>query len=181
MNYNIKYIYFIIIFILIIIINEFIQGLLRQKERYDIYKLAKDKSLKINKKLLVVGDPYYGHGSKFYSLFMKNYDCGDITIDLTGAPKCHNSYKIDILSYLKKQPSNSLVIFISCVLEYVDDIDDIINEINRVAGDASNIFIVTVTKYSLSAYIYSDMYSKSKYIIDAPPLYNTITYKKINT
>ena len=179
MNNYIKYLYYIAIIILIIVINEFIQGLLRQKERYNIYKMSKDASIKKNKKLLVVGDPYSGHGSIFYSSFMKNYKCGDITIDLTGAPQCHNSYKIDILSYLKQQPSNSLIIFISCVLEYVDDINEVIKEINRVAGDTCNIFIVTVSKYSLSAFIYSDTYSNSKYIIHAPPRYDTITYTKI--
>jgi hypothetical protein len=102
---------------------------------------------------LVVGDPYNGIGSRFYNNFIEGYGCGNITIDLTGCPMCPNGVKSDIYSYLKEQDDNSMVIFISCVLEYVDNIDDVIKEIYRVASN--NIFIVTVNEYSLSAYFYS--------------------------
>jgi hypothetical protein len=167
------------IIIALIVLNEFIQGVIRQNERYEIFKMAQVRAQETNRKLLVVGDPYYGYGSKFYSIFMKNYECGDVTVDLTGAPKCSNGVKADILSFLKNQPSDSLVIFISCVLEYVDNIEEVISEINRVAGNRDNIFVVTVCKYSLSAFIYRDAHSKSKNIIYAPPLYDIITYSKI--
>ena len=170
------YIFYIVI---IVSIYEIIHGIIRQRNRCKLYKLAEQQSRNVKKKLLVVGDPYSGHGTKFYSLFMDNYGCGDITVDLTGAPMCPTSYKVDILTYLRDQPDNSLVIFISCVLEYVDDIDAVISEIYRVAGSVDNIFITTVNKYSLSAYFYNDKYSKSKYIIYAPPEYNSIRYVRI--
>lgn len=162
--------------ILILIIYEFIHGVYRQKCRYKIYKLAEEKSKLENKPLLVVGDPHNGHGSKFFNSFMDTYKCGDITIDLTGAPLC-NGIKTDILSYLKEQQSNSLVIFISCVLEYVDDIDLVIDEIYRVAGDSSNIFIVTVNKWALASLFYMDSTTPlTKRLINAPPIYDKITY-----
>ena len=107
---------------------------------------------------------------------MDTYKCGDITIDLTGSPLC-NGIKIDILSYLKKQPSNSLVIFISCVLEYVDDIDQVIDEIYWVAGDSSKIFIVIVNKWALASLFYMDSTTPlTKRIVTAPPIYDKITY-----
>jgi hypothetical protein len=68
-----------------------------------MYNIALKKSREYNKSLLVVGDPYNGIGSSIYNIFMDGYDCGDETVDITGAPKCKNGIKDDILLYLKKQ------------------------------------------------------------------------------
>ncbi len=176
---NNKIILVILLIVLVILVNEFIHGIIRQKQRQNIYKNAVNRSIQLNKPLLVFGDPYYGKGSKFYNLFMEGYGCGDITVDLTGVPNCPNGIKSDIYKYLKSQPSNSKVIFISCVLEYVDNIKEVIEEINRVAGNSDNIFIVTVNKYTLSAYFYTEDEYKAKNIIKAPPLYKEITFEKI--
>jgi len=171
--------FIIILSILIILFYEFIHGIIRQKQRNQIYKMAKKRSIDINKPLLVFGDPYNGIGSKFFNLFMDNYGCGDITVDLTGAPKCPNGIKSDILQYLKKLPSNSYVIFISCVLEYVDSIEEVIKEIYRVANINKNIFIVSVNKYTLTAYFYHSNTDHSKNIIYGPPFYDQITFTKL--
>ena len=169
----------IIIIIILIIANEIYHGIYRQNERCRIFKMAEKQSKKIKKPLLVVGDPYYGIGSRFYNIFIDGYGCGDITVDLTGCPMCPNGIKSDIYSYLKKQDDNSMVIFISCVLEYVDNIDDVIKEIYRVGGNKDNIFIVTVNEYSLSAYFYSEDNYYAKNIIKGPPYQDNITYTKI--
>lgn len=174
-----KYLIIIMILIILILLNEFIQGLLRQKERKEIFIQAKTRSKNINKPLVVIGDPYYGYGTRFYGLFMDGYECGDETVDITGAPKCSKNYKMDILDYLKKQKNNSKVLFISCVLEYIDNIDEVISEIYRVAGSSNNIFIVAVSKYTLSAYLYQEDEYSAKNIIFGAPYYNNITYKKI--
>ena len=141
--------------------------------------MALNQANKIGRKLTVVGDPYNGKGSKLYNKFMEGYGCGDETVDLTGAKKCPNGIKSDILSFLKTLKDNSRVIFISYVLEYVDNIDETIKEIYRVAGSNDNIFVATVSDKSLYAYIYSDDEHYSKNIIYAPPQYKNITYKSI--
>ena len=178
MKYSVSF-YYLFLLIVFLITYETIHALIRQRQRYQYYQLAERRSKAIGKKLLVVGDPYAGHGTRLYSLFMKNYKCGDITIDLTGAPKCENNYKTDILTFLQKQPTNSLVIYISCVLEYVDEMDEVIKEIYRVSGTANNIFIVTVNKYTLSSLFYRDKYSKAKRVVYAPPAQQKITYVNI--
>jgi len=169
---------YIIIVISVILIYEFLHGLYRQYQRNYIYKIAKNVSNELKKPLVVIGDPYNGVGSNIYNLFMDGYECGDETIDITGAPLCENGKKIDLLSYLKLQPSNSKILFISCVLEYVDDLDEIIEELYRVSYN-NNIFIVTVNEYSLFAYIYRQQDHYSKNIIYGPPKYDKIYYKKI--
>ena len=141
--------------------------------------MALKQSKLSGKPLVVIGDPYYGYGTRFYGKFMDGYDCGDETVDLTGAPNCKKKYKMDILDYLKKQKNNSKILFISCVLEYIDNIDDVIQQIYRVAGNTNNIFIVSVSKYTLSAYLYQQDEYSAKNLILGPPKYNSITYKKI--
>jgi len=171
--------YILIIVIVLLVLNEIIQGFIRQKHRQDLYKMAETRAKELNKPLVVFGDPHHGKGSRLYSLFMDNYGCGDETIDLTGAPKCPNGIKSDILDYLKKQKSNSKVIFISCVLEYIDNIDEVIEELLRVAGSNENIFIVTVSEYTFAAYFYKEDEYKALNIIKGPPFYEKITYQRI--
>lgn len=172
-------IYTLVILVGFILINELIQGIIRQKHRQKVFKLAQKKAQKILKPLVVFGDPYYGIGSRFYNIFMDGYGCGDETVDLTGAPKCPNGIKSDILKYLQKQKSNSKVIFISCVLEYIENIDNVIKEIIRVSGGIENVFIVTVSEFSLSAYLYSEDKYKALNIIKGPPYHNKLTWRRI--
>jgi hypothetical protein len=87
-NWRVMEIKFIIIifFIYILALNEFCVGILRQKDRKNIFTQARLRAYKLNKPLLVYGDPYNGLGSKFFNVFMHGYDCGDETVDLTGCP-----------------------------------------------------------------------------------------------
>lgn len=64
------------------------------------------------------------------------------------------------------------------MLEYITDIEEVINELIRVAG-IKNIFIVTVSKYSLSAYLYFGVNYQALNIIKGPPLHDKITFEKI--
>jgi hypothetical protein len=172
-------IYILVIGLLFILSNEFIQGIIRQKHRQKIFKLAQKKSKETSKQLVVFGDPYYGFGSRFFNLFMDGYGCGNETVDLTGAPKCPGGIKSDILEYLQAQKSNSKVIFISCVLEYIDNIESVVKEIMRVSGSIDNVFIVTVSEFSLSAYLYREDDYKALNIIKGPPYQDKITWEKI--
>jgi hypothetical protein len=175
----------IILFILffLLFVYEFIHGIVRQNNRNNYFKMAQTRSRELNKPLVVVGDPYNGIGSIIYNMFMEGYGCGDETVDLTGVPRCPNGIKQDILSYLSSKESNSCVLFISCVLEYVDEdeIDDIIRQIKRVAGSLKNVFIVSINKDTLSARFYLDKNCTSKRIVFGPPEhgYKNITYIKV--
>lgn len=172
------YVYSLLFIILLILINEFYHTIRRQYDRLTIFNLAKQKAKQLNKPLIVVGDPYNGKASRFYSKFYKTYDCGDETVDLTGAPRCPNGIKNDIYSYLKSKPSNYGVFFVSCVLEYIDNIDETIKELYRVSGSKDNLFIVCVNDKSLAAYIYKDKTDKSKNLVYTDNLGN-ISYKKL--
>jgi hypothetical protein len=142
----------IILFILfVVVIYELALSYTRYIRRKRIYALAKTKSQLVKKPLLVIGDP--NNGSTNY-LIGSSYGCGDVCLDLTGCPECPNGVKQKIEAYLPELENNSYVIFISCVLEYVDtqNLDFIHRELMRVSG--GDLFIVSVEPLSLTAILY---------------------------
>ena len=171
--------YSLLISVGFILNNETIQGIIRQKHRQKIFNLAQKRSQDTSQNLVVFGDPYNGLGSRFYNMFMDGYGCGDETVDLTGAPKCLKGIKSDILEYLQAQKSNSKIVFISCVLEYIKNIQPVVDEIIRVSGGIENVFIVTVSDFTLSAYLYSEDDYKALNIIKGPPYHDKISWNKI--
>jgi len=174
-----KYLSYFFILCIFLLIYEILHGYKRQTDRIEYYNMAVNKSKQLNKPLIVYGDPYNGTGSKIYNTFMKIYGCGDECVDLTGCPKCMNGKKQDILYHLKQKPDNSSVIFISCVLEYIPHIEEVIPEILRVAGSWDNVFVVTVNKNAFSAYLYKNKQDVSRNIVFAPPQYKEISYIKL--
>lgn len=141
----------IFIIIVLVIVYELVLTYTRFIRRKRIFNIAVDKSKEINKPLMVIGDP--DNGSTNY-LVGRSYECGDICIDITGCPGCKIGIRQKIEEYLPRLQSNSYVIFISCVLEYVDSdkIDFIISEIKRVSG--GNYFVVSVEPLSMTALFY---------------------------
>jgi hypothetical protein len=97
-----------------------------------MYNEAKKYAKKVNKKLLVIGNPNAGFWNRN---IMKAYDCGNICLDLQGCD-CPQFIKGDILEELRKISDNKYVIFESCVLEYTNQklLDKTKKEINRVSG-----------------------------------------------
>lgn len=123
-----------ILYILIgIIILDCIFSLYRVYRRINLYNKAQEKSISLNKELLVIGNPSSGFINKN---IYKCYDCGDICLDLNGCGDCPKQIKGDLLEELKKMDSNKYVIFESCVLEYIDNksLSEINKELNRVSG-----------------------------------------------
>ena len=165
----------IIIYILIlIIIYELIITFIRKLKRRQIFKLAQERSISTGKPLLVIGDPYNGLASIITGT---DYDCGDLCIDLTGCPKCENKLKIKLEDFVLDYNLDDYIIYISCVLEYVDDIDLIVDKLNNLNPD--NLFIVNVEYYSLVAYFYPYFLTNERparnIILETKP----IKYKKI--
>lgn len=175
-----KIVYYIILFVIIIALYEILHQCYRQYERKNLFKLAKQRSIELSKPLVVIGDPTNGGGSKLWG---KTYSGGDYCIDLTGCPNEKQSINIkgDVVQSLRENfKDNSSVIYVSCVLEYVENIEECISELKRVAGD--NMFIVTVSPYCLMSRFYfmklGDV-SLSKNIIYSAPPYSYFKYTRI--
>ena len=140
----------------------------RKITRRICFKKAEERAKLTGKKLLVIGDPYNGIASKSTG---SDYNCGDLCIDLTGCPKCKNSIKTKLENIINKINLNEYIVYISCVLEYVDNIDLIIENLNKM--NEKDLFIVNVEPYSLSAYLYPYFITKER-----PP--RNIIYSKNN-
>jgi len=123
----------------------------RRNQRRFLYKKALERARKTGKKLLVVGDPNNG---VFNSMLGPDYEPGDECLDITGCPKVDDSvvkYKGKMEDILPQLDLQKRVVFISCVLEYVDDIDSVVKELSRM--DEKDIFIVTVLGQSKHGFI----------------------------
>ena len=114
----------------------------RVDARRRIYGAAKCHADALRLPLIVVGAPDRGA--------TKGPGCGDLTID-QGASTCPKSVQWDIT---KPMPiaSNSAVIFVSCVLEYVDDLPSAWRELQRIAP--GRVYVCRVQPWSLAAYLY---------------------------
>jgi hypothetical protein len=125
-------------------------------KRKQIYNVAKQKAIETKKPLMIIGDPDNG-ATNF--VVGRSYDCGNLCVDITGCPKCSNGIKLKVEDYLPTLESNSYVLFVSCVLEYVDskNIDFTFSEIKRVSG--GDYFIVSVEPYSIT-----DLFYPTKFI-----------------
>tara|TARA_B100000683_G_scaffold79427_1_gene78426 strand:- start:233 stop:892 length:660 start_codon:yes stop_codon:yes gene_type:complete len=135
---------------------EFVHQMCRQHQRKKLFRLAQQASARTRKPLIVVGDPHGGGGS---SLWGATYTGGDYCIDLTGCPQETTAVQMkgDVTAMLRTLGDNFGVIFVSCVLEYVDDIESCLAELERVSG-GSDLFVVTVSPYCLTAWVYGKLW-----------------------
>lgn len=111
--------------------------------------LARSKATR--RPLVVVGDPDTG----LVTRFGRANPCGDITIDLTGAPNCSRG----VAHNLTKGPTpgiaaDSAVVFVSAVVEYTQDAQAAWREILRMAGSTENVFAVAVWPATLTGTVY---------------------------
>lgn len=126
-------------------------ALIRFRERRAAFETAVERASALDRRLIVIGDPDAG----LHTRLMRAYGCGDVCVDLNGCPKC----PMTIIADITKGPipdvaDDSAVVFVSCVLEYVTDLDAALREIARIAGSADNVFIVTVQPWTLTARLY---------------------------
>lgn len=115
----------------------------RRYNRSALYEQALACARRSGKPLVVVGAPDGG--------VTAGYGCGDITIDLFKSPSCPNSIAADITKGIPL-PDNSAVVFVSCVLEYVDDYEAALRELVRVSG--GNLYVVRVEPWTLTSFLY---------------------------
>jgi hypothetical protein len=110
-----------------------------------------ERAAALDRRLVVIGDPDAGMHTRLW----RAYGCGDVCVDLNGCPKCPMTVVADITKGpIPDIADNSAVVFVSCVLEYVTDIDAALREISRIAGSADNVFVVTVQPWTLTARLY---------------------------
>lgn len=114
----------------------------RSMLRTSTYACAQARAKALGKPLVVVGAPDGG--------VTAGYGCGDVTVDIQSSA-CPNSLRADITKPLP-MANDSVVVFVSCVLEYVGDVDAALAELHRVGG--ANVFIVRVEPWTLAAYLY---------------------------
>ena len=96
----------------------------RRFRRATVYQQALAYAHEVGRPLVVIGAPDGG--------ITAGYGCGDVTVDLE-ASSCPVVIKADITKPLPFA-DDSVVVFVSCVLEYVDDVNAALAQIQRVSG-----------------------------------------------
>jgi len=114
----------------------------RRWQRSRLFREAQADAKASGRKLVVVGAPDMGATS--------GPGCGDVTIDI-GASSCPNFMKADVTQRLPFD-DDSVTVFVSCVLEYVNDYDAALKELRRIAGD--HLYVARVEPWTLTAYLY---------------------------
>jgi len=96
----------------------------------------------------VIGAP---GGGVINRLVGQDYGCGDMAIDVQPT-RCPREMQMRAEDALPQLPNESAVIYISCTLEYVDDVHQVMAECRRIAGP--NVFVADVEPWSLTAWLY---------------------------
>lgn len=114
----------------------------RYQKRASDYETAQNQAKVLGRPLVVIGAPDRG--------VTAGYGCGDITIDL-GPSSIPNSLQLDITKPLPFA-DDSVVVFVACVLEYVDKPADALRELFRISGGW--LYVVRVEPWTMAAYLY---------------------------
>ena len=126
-------------------------ALRRFEARRRAFEAVARRASALGRPLVVVGDPDAGAHTRL----VRAYGCGDLCIDLQGCPMCRVMQAADLtVGPVPGVADDSAVVFVSCVLEYVVDLDAALMEISRMAGSPENAFIVTVQPWTLTARLY---------------------------
>lgn len=121
----------------------------RRVRRRRTYEEALLRARELGKPLIVLGAP--SNGAVNHALG-PDYGCGDLCVDLLGCQGCRNTAEGPAEAVLPTLDTDSAVVFVSCTLEYVDDVDLVWDELLRVSG--GELFVVTVEPVSLTAWFY---------------------------
>jgi hypothetical protein len=123
----------------------------RWQARREVYDRAARRAAELHRPLVVVGDPDAGAHTRLY----RAYGCGDLCVDINGCPMCQVVQVADIAAGpVPGVADDAAVIFVSCVLEYVDDAAAAVRELLRMAGSPDNLFMVSVQPWTLTAALY---------------------------
>lgn len=129
---------------IIALVYEVVAMVVQKQRAQRYYEMAVQQANTLGRPLVVIGDP---HASLKNRLFGVDYDHGDICIDLRGCDFAPQSTRVlagDVVDQLSRIPSDSVVVFESCVLPYVPDKASALYEMHRVAGGTRNVFSVGI-------------------------------------
>lgn len=113
----------------------------RRAARVSTHAAAQAAAKALGRPLVTVGAPDLGSSSS---------PSGDIVVDIRPST-LPNSIVADICKPLPFA-TDSVVVFVSCVLEYVNDFDAALAELRRISG--GHLYVVRVEPWTLSAYFY---------------------------
>lgn len=123
----------------------------RFEARRHLFEAAARRAYQLGRPLVVVGDPDAGAHTRL----VRAYGCGDLCLDLQGCPMCRAMQAVDLTAGpIPGVADDSVVVFVSCVLEYVSDPEAALRELQRMAGSRDNLFIVFVEPWTLTAALY---------------------------
>ena len=114
----------------------------RRGRRTAQYARARADATVTGRPLVVIGAPDGGSTA--------GYPCGDYTVDLSGS-SCPNTIVADVTKRLPFA-DDSVVVYASCVLEYVEDAQAAIAEIKRISG--GHAYFVGVEPWTLCSRFY---------------------------
>jgi hypothetical protein len=124
---------------------------LRFETRTRLFLEAAQRAKTLERPLVVIGDPDAG----MHTRLRRAYGCGDVCVDANGCAMCPVVRVADITAGpVPGVPDDSAVVFVSCVLEYVGDLAAALREVQRMAGDVENIYVVTVQPWTFTASLY---------------------------
>ena len=135
---------------------------IRRRLRRIYYRTALQKAAELGKPLLVVGKPKAGF---INNVVGQDYGCGDVCTDLVGCAPCPNDLKGPLEEVLPRLPTGGFVIYVSCTLEYVNDLPHCIRELERVAAPGG-LFVVRLLPGSSTFWLWPG----AKWVLaSAPP------------
>lgn len=108
-----------------------------------VFSRAQKRARELGRQLVVVGAPDLGATG--------GYGCGDVTVDIRPSTACPNTVQADITKTLPFADA-SVVVYVSCVLEYVLDLPAALHELCRVSG--GELFIVRVEPWTIASRLY---------------------------
>ena len=122
----------------------------RHRRRTAVYEQAVARANELGRPLVVIGDPDAG----LHTRLARAYGCGAVCVDLRGCPACPVSVAADITRTVPQIEDDSAVVFVSCVFEYVGDVEAACREVLRIAGEAENVFLVYVDPWTMTSWVY---------------------------
>jgi hypothetical protein len=156
----------------------------RLSSRRGLFARARARANESGRPLVVVGAPSAG----LVSGRLAQYGCGDLPcVDLRGCRDCGALARDVTTPGAIPADDDSAVVFVSYVLEYVNDIDGAIAEIARVAGaalepdgtitkGAENIYVARLQGWSTLARIVTG----ARHIVDeAPPSSSRFSFHRV--
>lgn len=135
----------------------------RRQRRRDLFNLAQARARETGKRLIVIGDPDSGIVNRFLG---RDYDCGALCIDRNGCLSCPQYEQARLEDVLPTLPTNSAVVYVSAVLEYVQDIDRVLAELQRISS--GDLYVVTIKPWTLTSLLWPG--SKRQFYEAPPPL-----------